>query len=284
MPWISRAIFVGFVAAVAAGCSGATVVIPAVSAQEAASAEPFAWEGKLTPGQQVEIIGRNGRITAGPSTDGNVEVRGVRHGYNADEIRIEVTEHAGGVTIETVYPERGWWSWWGGSRRIDFSVAVPDDVDFVARNRNGHVDANGLGGNVEVVTRNGGITVIADGSVDVQTRNGRVQVEAGGYARAHSRNGSVRATLRKADWTGDATFETRNGSLTLHVPETVNADVSMHTRRGSIHTDLAVDADIDERRHLAGRIGDGGRNLRLKTRNGSIRLLVGNDGTTGASG
>ena len=315
MQWMPTAVLVGLVVAAAAGCSGCVIVTSAVSAQEAAVGEPFAWEGDLAAGQRLEIINRNGRITAEPSTGRGVEVRGERRGDNADDIRIEVTEDAAGVTIEAIHPAdhsvRRWWpaSWFGRSPRINFSVAVPSGVDFVARSRNGRIAADGLDGDVEVetrngsvrltglagdarvVTRNGGATVIADGDADVQTRNGRVRVEAGGHAQARSRNGSVSvkaggaaqartrngsvsATLGSGDWPGEATFESHNGSVTVRVPETMDADVSLRTDRGSVRTDLAIDAHTDERRHLAGRLGAGGRTLRLETDNGSVRLLA----------
>ncbi len=294
MHWMLRLALVGIVVATTTACGNTVLLTSSLSAQEAASGEPFTWEGELSPGQQLEIIGRNGRITAEPSSSGQVEVRGERRGHDADGIRIEVTEHADGVTIEAIYPERDWWprSWFGRSPRIDFSVAIPPDVDLVARSRNGSVSADGLGGNVEVetrngsvsltgiagdarvVTRNGGVAVMADGNADIVTRNGRIRVEAGGHARARTRNGSVRATLGGTDWTGDSTFETRNGSVTVRVPETADADVSLRTNRGSVRTDLPLDAHTDERDHLAGRLGDGGRSLLLKTRNGSIRLLA----------
>lgn len=298
MRWIPRLFFVGFVMAGAAACSGAAIVTSAVSAQEAAAGEPFVWEGDLAAGQRLEVINRNGRITAAPSTGRGVEVRGERRGDDADDIRIEVTEDAAGVTIEAIHPKnrpaRRWWpsSWFGRSPRVHFSVAVPSGVDFVARSRNGRIEADGLDGNADVetrngsvrltglagdarvVTRNGGATVIADGDADVQTRNGRVRVEAGGHAQARSRNGSVSATLGSGDWPGEATFESHNGSVTVRVPETMDADVSLRTDTGSVRTDLAIDAHTDERRHLAGRLGDGGRTIRLETDNGSVRLLA----------
>ena len=289
-----RLVLVGIVAAATTGCINTVLLTSSLSAQEVVSGEPFTWEGELAAGKRVEVVGRNGRITAESSSSGQVEVHGERRGHGADDIRIEVTEHADGVTIEAIRPEQGWWPGFGFNRspRVNFSVAVPAGVDLVARSRNGRVAADGLGSNVDVrtrngsvsltgiagdarvVTRNGAVTVMADGNADVVTRNGRVRVEAGGYASARSRNGSVSATLGRADWTGDTRFETRNGSVTVRVPEAIDADVSMHTDRGSIRTDLAIDAHTDERRHLAGRLGNGGRDLRLKTRNGSIRLLA----------
>lgn len=264
MHTMHKVVLVGFVMAVAAACSGAAIVTSAVSAQEAAAGEPFVWEGDLTAGQRLEVINRNGRITAAPSTGRGVEVRGERRGDDADDIRIEVTEDAAGVTIEAIHPKnrpvRRWWpsSWFGRSPRVHFSVAVPSGVDFVARSRNGRIEADGL-----------------DGNADVETRNGSVRLTGlAGDARVVTRNGGVSATLGSGDWPGEATFESHNGSVTVRVPETMDADVSLRTDTGSVRTDLTIDAHTDERRHLAGRLGDGGRTIRLETDNGSVRLLA----------
>ena len=76
-----------------------------------------------------------------------------------------------------------------------------------------------------------------------------------------------------ADWSGSVSFETVNGGITLELPDDLSADVKGETVNGSIETDfpLAVKGRFSSRR-LSGTIGAGGRELRLATVNGSIRL------------
>ena len=181
---------------------------------------------------------------------------------------IEVVPHEGGVTICAVYPSRrasrpnecrpG-----GGSSNVrdndvevQFTVRVPAGVRLVAANVNGDVDARGLASDVELTTVNGG--------VDVSTT---------GLARASTVNGAIDAVLGRTDWAGTLEFTTVNGSITVEVPEGLSADLEATTVNGDISTDfpLTVSGRLSPRR-LRGTIGDGGRQLRLTTVNGGIRL------------
>ena len=73
-----------------------------------ATAEDFAWRGRVGAGQTLEIRGVNGGITADAS-GGEVEVTAVKRGRNSDpaSVEVKVVEHGGGVTICAVYPSRG---------------------------------------------------------------------------------------------------------------------------------------------------------------------------------
>jgi DUF4097 and DUF4098 domain-containing protein YvlB len=73
---------------------------------------------------------------------------------------------------------------------------------------------------------------------------------------------------------GDHTeFSTVNGTVTVSLPASVNADVEMHTVNGHLSSDfpLTVEGSFSPRR-LHAMLGKGGPTLRLSTVNGSIRL------------
>ena len=228
--------------------------------------ELFEWQGRIAAGQHVEIEGVSGTITAAPSTSGLVEVTADRRGARNDpnEVRIEVVEHPAGVTICAVYPREGNACLPGDDGRLStrrndvqvaFSVGVPPGVDLVVLHVNGAIKASHLAGDIEATTVNGNITVAANG-----------------HARARTVNGSITAVIGRADWDGEASFETVNGSVTLTLPETADTEVSVRTANGSIRTDLPI-TDTDERRQrFEGRLGNGGRELRIRTVNGSVRL------------
>lgn len=228
--------------------------------------ELFEWQGRIAAGQHVEIKGVNGRIAAAPSNSGLVEVTADRRGArnDPDEVRMEVVEHPAGVTICAVYPREGNACLPGEDGRISarrndvavaFTVGVPTGVDLVARQVNGTIKASDLAGDVEARTVNGSITVTA-----------------AGHAEARTVNGSITAAVGRTDWEGEASFETVNGSVTLTLPETADIDLSVRTSNGSIRTELPI-TDTDERRQrFEGRLGDGGRTLRIRTVNGSVRL------------
>ncbi len=228
--------------------------------------ELFEWQGRLAEGQRIEIKGVNGGVSAEAATGDMVEVTAERRGVRSDpnEVRIEVVEHAAGVTICAVYPAAGNSCEPGDEGRlrsrnndvnVDFTVMVPAGVAFVGRTVNGGVKAIDLTGDVEARTVNGPITLAT-----------------GGHARAKTVNGSIRAEFGSADWEGEAAFETVNGSVTLTVPASIDADVRIRTTNGSIKTDLPLTVTNSGRRRLEGTLGAGGRELRVRTTNGSVRL------------
>lgn len=142
---------------------------------------------------------------------------------------------------------------------VHFVVKVPAGVRFVARTVNGNVDADGIGGDVEAHTVNGGI-----------------RVAAMGVARAETVNGSIKASLGRGDGAEPLDFKTVNGSIAVDLPGDVNADVRAGTVNGEIETDfpLTVKGRLTSK-HLSGTLGSGGRALSLETVNGSIRLRRG---------
>lgn len=237
----------------------------------AAQSTDFEWQGELDRGQTIEIRGVNGDIDAAASDDGAVHVVADRHANRDDpmSVRIEVVEHDGGVTICAVYPtprnaRRENECRPGGGQnnvhrndvKVDFTVRVPAGVRFAGHTVNGELDADGI-----------------EAHVKASTVNGDVEVRTAGFAEASTVNGSITCILGSSDFDEDVEFETVNGSITIELPEGLNADFRASTVNGSIDSDfpILVMGKVS-RRSLRGRIGDGGPELRLSTVNGSIRI------------
>jgi hypothetical protein len=231
----------------------------------------FDWRGRLDAGQTVEVRGVNGHIRAVPSDDDLVRVEADRYGRRSDptSVRIEVVEHSGGVTICAVYPtprnaRRENECRPGGGRnntsrndvQVDFTVRVPARVRFAGHTVNGGIDADGLRADVRA-----------------STVNGDVEVRTSGFAEASTVNGDITCRLGRSSFEDDVEFETVNGSITIEMPEGLNADFSASTVNGSIDSDfpILVTGKVS-RRSMRGAIGDGGPELRVSTVNGSIRL------------
>jgi hypothetical protein len=252
---------------------GAAVLAAALAAP--AAAEEFHWQGKVAPGGAVEIKGVNGGIAATGSSGSEIELVAVKKGRKSDpaQVKIDVVEHPGGVTICAVYPSDGapneCTPGKGGRMKVrdndvnvEFRVKVPAGVRFVGRTVNGGIDASGITADAEAETVNGG-----------------VDIDATGTARAQTVNGGITARCGRADWTGALSLKTVNGGIEISLPPGASADVRAATVNGDIETDfpLTVTGKIGRRR-LEGTIGSGGRALELETVNGSITLLKG--GTT----
>ena len=237
----------------------------------AAQSADFQWSGRLGADQVIEIRGVNGDVRAVPASGDAVEVTARRYGDRdaPESVRIEVVEHDEGVTICAVYPtprdaRRENECRPGGGRnnvqrndvRVDFEVRVPARVRFHGHTVNGGMEIEGLEGNVMASTVNG--------DVDIRTA---------GLAEANTVNGSITAVLGTSRLRDDVEFETVNGSITLELPDGLNADFRASTVNGTIDSDFSilVSGKVNPR-SLRGTIGDGGPELRLSTVNGSIRI------------
>jgi len=235
------------------------------------SADDFNWHGALRPGSTLEVKGVNGDVTAALAGGAEGQVTAQRSGRRDDpeSVRLEVVEHAGGVTICAVYPSRdagrpnecrpgteGRMNVQNNDVRVRFTVRVPPGVRFVGRTVNGEVDAQGL-----------------QGPVSLSTVNGSAGFSTSSYGEASTVNGSIRGAMGAAEWEDGLGFKTVNGTITLDLPPNLSADVRATTVNGEISTDfpLAVTGRLS-RRHVQGTIGGGGRRLDLETVNGSVRL------------
>jgi len=257
------------------GLAAALAFAPAVTTRPADAGRPaprqehadWSWHGRVATGKTLEIRGVNGRIEAEPATGNEVVVTATKRARHSDpdDVRIEVVQENGNVIICAVYP--------GSSNRcgsdddyhmsthnndveVEFHAQLPAGVAFKGGTVNGDVEASDLAGPVDARTVNGGV---------------RLETSAGD-ARGETVNGSVTAVLHGRG-TAPLRFNTVNGGVTLSVPKDLNADLEAETVNGSIETDfpITVSGRIN-RRHLDGRIGQGGRSLKIETVNGSIRL------------
>jgi hypothetical protein len=232
--------------------------------------ERWSWKGRIAAGRTIAIHGINGDVSAEPASGTEVEVLADKHGRRnePEEIRMEVVEHDGGVTICALYPSSRSREATCSSEGMQHSNVRNNDVqvDFVVRVPRGvHFEGNTVNGDVEAMN--------LDGDVDVSTVNGGARLETnGGEARASSVNGGVTAVVRALGERG-LKFSTVNGGITVTLPAGLSVDLDAETVNGSITSDfpISVQGRMTPRK-LAGRIGQGGRMLDLETVNGSIRI------------
>jgi hypothetical protein len=250
------------------GFLAALILIPVSSIAWAQDqGREFHWNGKLAPENVVEIKNVNGNIAAEASSGDEVEVTAQKSGPRAEEVKIETVERPDGVTFCAILPgmkannrctQDG--EWHSTSRhddtKVEFTVRVPENVRFSAENVNGNVTAKDLG------------RVVRARSV-----NGRVRVSTKSWAEVSSVNGDVEAHMGQTDWTGTLNIETVNGSIELELPRDLNADVAFTSVNGELQSDFALTVQGSMNGHsLKGRIGNGGRELKIRTVNGSVRL------------
>ncbi len=226
------------------------------------------WEGRIDVGDAIEIKGVNGRIEAFPTDGELVRVITTKRGFADDPalVRLEVVTHSGGVTICAVYPSPpaeppnecapgldGRMNVQNNDVEVDFTVHVPEGVDFVARDVNGPVRAEGLLSNSYVYTVNGDATVTTSGLGEAMTVNG-----------------SVWGSLSLTSWEGELTFAAVNGNVTVELPAAVNAHVTSSTVSGTLSSEFGGTQSGPGT--LIETLGTGGGSLILSTVNGSVRL------------
>ncbi len=234
--------------------------------------DQFQWTGHVAQGKSIEIKGINGSISAEPASGDQVEVSATKTGRRSDpsQVSIKVVEHAGGVTICAVYPSddpgdpntcepghgNGRMNVHDNDVKVAFKVRVPAKVDLIGRTVNGEITALELSGKVEL-----------------QTVNGSIHISTSGYAQAKTVNGDISVKLKNGNWSGSLDFKTVNGGITVDLPSETNSTVEAKTVSGDISSDFQLTIlGAMSRRHLSGTIGGGGRELNLKTVNGSIHL------------
>ena len=149
---------------------------------------------------------------------------------------------------------------------------------FELRTGDGSVRGNDVSGQIIVATGDGSVTLdSAEGDLDVDTGDGSVRVTGKLAAvKLHTGDGSV--TLRadsgsamKNDWS----IETGDGGVTVYLPSDFAAELDAHTNDGSIRSDASTTKDEDgesSRRTVKTRLGAGGKTLKIRTGDGSIRL------------
>ncbi|HET9439183.1 MAG TPA: DUF4097 family beta strand repeat-containing protein [Longimicrobiales bacterium] len=247
----------------------ALLLVLAFSGQ--AAAQDWTWRKAVPAGRAIEIKGINGDIEAIAAGGNEVQViaRKSARRSDPDDVRIQVVEHAGGVTICAMYPTpageraneclpgaRGRSSSKNNDVEVDFEVRVPRGVLFTGRTVNGGVIAEGL---------------TADAKVS--TVNGSVRVATTALAQASTVNGSIKVRMGRANWNETLEFETVNGGILLELPDELNAEVSASTVNGSLSSDwpMTVRGKWGPK-HMNGKIGSGGRELALQTVNGDIEL------------
>ena len=246
-----------------------------VAALPAAAQDSWSWRKAVPTGRAIEIKGINGDVSATAASGNQVEViaRKTARRSDTETVKIEVVEHAGGVTICALYPTprgereneclpgaRGRSSTRDNDVNVDFEVRVPQGVLFTGRTVNGSVRATGL---------------TADAIAT--TVNGSVRVSTTGLAQANTVNGSITVRMGRANWNDELHFETVNGAITLELPDELNADVAASTVNGSLSSDWPM--TVRGRwgpKHMNGKIGNGGRQLALETVNGDIELRKAN--------
>jgi len=228
-----------------------------------------------------------------------IEKRGPSQESIAD-LKIETKQDGNRIDVEVKKPARET-AFFGVGRMSPTAkliVTMPRDGNVVAssgdgsiriehvrgrlqlKTGDGSIRATDIAGQLTLSTGDGSVTVDdVEGDLDVDTGDGSVSVEGKLAAmRLHTGDGSITfraaaGTAMKDDWS----ITTGDGGVALYLPSDFGAELDAHTGDGSIRNELSIEGGAErdgdrERRTLKGKLGAGGKLLRIRTGDGSIRL------------
>jgi hypothetical protein len=160
---------------------------------------------------------------------------------------------------------------------------------IVLRTTDGSVTGARLGGDIQIRSGDGSIRIEeATGTLDLETDDGSVGVDAKpSILRLKTGDGSVRVTLASDTvMTDNWDITTSDGSVVVTLPGLFNAELDAETSDGAVRTnhpllgddrdDRREGEDRDDRRErrrtLRSKIGDGGKLLKIRSGDGTIRI------------
>ncbi len=219
----------------------------------------------------------------------------------ADAIKVGVDQAGNRITVEAKQPPRGEGVvqvGWHLSKSVRLVASVPRQTDVIARTSDGAIAVRRIEGRVELRTSDGSIEAndvsgpivahTSDGSMELRDIRGDVEVESGDGAitvvgtlatlRARTSDGHI--TVRAdtgSKMTEDWDISTGDGSVDVDVPADFSAEFDVHTSDGSVQADNLniVTTGPISKDSLRGTLGSGGRNFRIRTSDGSVRLRRG---------
>jgi hypothetical protein len=228
-----------------------------------------------------------------------------------DDIKVESSEKNGVVTVKVTGPARsdfrGVTVGVHVSPTARLRVAVPRNSNVQARSGDGSIRAEAIEGKLVLTTADGSVTGTrlggdvqirsGDGSIrldnstgvlDLETTDGSIGIDARpSVLKARTGDGSIRAQIEPDTvMTDNWDLTTSDGTVVLTLPGLFNADLDAETSDGTVRSSHPLIEDLSEerrdgegrderrerRRALRSKLGDGGKVLRIRTGDGSIRI------------
>jgi DUF4097 and DUF4098 domain-containing protein YvlB len=211
-----------------------------------------------------------------------------------DQLRVETKQEGGHITIEVKRPAREMVFFGiGTTPSAHLTVTMPRDGNVTAKSGDGAIKIEGVHGRLDLHTGDGSIHgrdldgqmkfSTGDGSVTLDAANGDLDVDTGdgsvsvsgklGVVTLHTGDGSItfraeRGTTMTDDWS----MTTGDGSVALYLPRDFAGELDAHSSDGSIRNELTAEGGQASEHALRARLGSGGKTLRIRTNDGSIRL------------
>lgn len=235
----------------------------------------FSREFAAKENNSIRIKNSSSDITLRGTDANRIVVRGIKEGRDRD--RVEVIDKSGDDRIDlgVRYNCRNC------QASVRFEVEVPrgvrlrfDDISTAS----GNVRIEDVTGDVEAETASGDVRVSnVTGKIEASSASGNVEVEnVAGEVSAKTASGDVDVLIKELTGTSDLKFSTASGDVKVAVPANTNADVEMQTMSGSVKNEFGLQVERPQYgpgASVEGRIGSGGRSLKISAASGDVELL-----------
>lgn len=180
-------------------------------------------------------------------------------------------------------------------------VALPRQSQVTAKSNDGSISIEDVNGRITLTTGDGSVRAVrlvgdvtirsgdgairmdgVEGKLDFETDDGSISGEAKPTSlRAHTGDGSIRIEVqRESKMDADWDVQTSDGSVVITLPSDFSGNIDAESRDGSVranHPSIKDERrdgeDRDERRRaLKATLGAGGKLLRVRSGDGSIRI------------
>ena len=204
-----------------------------------------------------EVTNLNGDVTVEGWDEPQAEVKVTKRGGSPDEregTEIKLERKGDRLALHTEPGDEG------DGREVTYEVKVPRRLQ--------QVKLSTMNGNVKLAGVHAG--------VEVSAQNGNVKLEdVGGAVAAKTMHGNTKVVLPAEGRDADQSFNTLNGNIEVELKGAVNADLKAESTTGAIEVDDALGLSVTKQivgQRVAGRLGQGGPAIVVKTLSGNIKI------------
>ena len=210
---------------------------------------------------RVSLENVNGNVTITGWDKSEIQIDAVKKANSQqklDEAKIEVEASNDAVHIRTKYPDNHHNN---NPATVTYELHVPrgarlDSISLV----NGSLDVSQVSGDIK--------TNLVNGKTSIHDIAGRADLSAV--------NGAITAGYRSLSGVSEIRLKSVNGAVTLGLPASPNAELSVSTVNGGIQTDFPLQVQGKFMGHrLDGKLGNGGTRIEISNVNGSVHISPG---------
>lgn len=218
----------------------------------------------------------------------------------AEALEVQTTQEGNRIRVDARSPRverEGFHLGNFASPSVSLIVSVPQKLALRAETGDGSIAVERLSGRIQLKTGDGSIRAesiagdltvnTGDGSVSLTGGSGRAVLDTGdGSIAARGRydslqvstgDGSVSVEAEQGSvMTEDWNLTTGDGSIAFNIPTGFNAEIDAESGDGSVRAEgssLATTRGEGDQESIRGRLGTGGRMVRLRSGDGSIRVI-----------